>query len=110
MTNKTLICPECGATFRQENGRQRFCSTEHKQRFHRLMEKRGRLLTPIAISWQANCRSTDEKRAALAKYARNQKDGLLRKWAAEDRAAARNCDLVTAERQEALWQYVDAET
>ena len=105
-----MTCPECGATFKPENGRQRFCTVAHKQAFHRVMEKRGRLLTPIALSWMANNRSADPKRAELAKYARNQKDGLLRQWAREDREAGRNCDLVTAERQEMQWAYVDADT
>lgn len=74
------------------------------------MEKRGRLLTPLGQTWQANNRSRDPERHALASWARAQHDGLLRRWVKEDREAKRNPDILTRERMADLWFHVDADT
>ena len=98
-------CPECGALV-TPRGRQVFCTVEHKRAFHRLMANRGQLLLPLALAWQAGNR----KGEAHAAWARNQKDGLLRRWVQDDKAAGRDPSLVTRTKEDAKWSHVDAET
>lgn len=99
----TKICPECGADFIPHNGRQVFCSVEHKRAFHRLMANRGQALLPLALAWRDGSRGGCE----LAKWSRTQKDGLLGRWNREDREAGRNPALVAGIKRAAKWSYVD---
>lgn len=103
---KPRVCPECGVTFTPVNGRQVFCTIKHKRGFHRLMANRGQLLMPLALVWQRGNRA-GERHAA---WARAQKDGLLRRWVQEDKAAGRDPSLVTRTKEEFKWSYVDADT
>lgn len=100
------VCPECGASFVRMNGRQMFCSIPHRVAFHRLMANRGQIMLPLALAWQAGNRKGEDHAA----WARNQKDGLLRRWVQEDKAAGRDPSLVTRAKETAKWSHVDAET
>lgn len=104
------VCAECGVSFLPHNGRQRFCTVEHKRRFWKVMEVRGRLLMPFGLADRGLTHSRDPDRKALSTWSRSQKDGMLRRWAQDDRKAGRDASLIAAQRKAECWSYVDVDT
>jgi|SRR5215472_5691939 len=109
MTTDPRPCAECGEPFRPGRAWQRFCTQAHKQRFHKLMAKRGQMLAPLLIAKATvGGRYPALKDAALAAWARKEADALLSRWVIEDRAARRSSASVVAAKQEAGWRAADA--
>lgn len=103
----TRVCAECAQTFTATRAWQRFCCEAHKQRFHKLMAKRGQMLAPLLIASAENRRYAGGDRE-LAAYGRREADALVSAWVVEDRSAGRSCALVAAGKQEDGWRAVDA--
>lgn len=100
----TRTCPECGARFQPTNGRQRFCTSAHKQAFEVLNGQRGRLAMSLVQVWRQGKNGKTEDTA----YAFAQLCALADEWNKQDKAAGRNPALVVAEKRRQGWAAQDA--
>ncbi len=70
-------CKECGEKFRQKRNDQRFCTAEHRQKWHRRSQVRGGAAIEKLIAWRV---SRGAKKGALGEIAH-----MVDQWITEDR-------------------------
>jgi hypothetical protein len=84
----TAPCPECGELFDRVHPRQLFCTGDHKQTFANRIVVRGKMLVPLDMA-QRITRGGSRGDIATGRRARQDREMLLDRWAAEDREAGR---------------------
>lgn len=105
--NETRNCAEDGKQFTPRKLWALFCCTGCQKRFHRLMEKRGDVLTPLLIAASEARRYGDARDPDLAAYARREADALISAWVVEDRRDGRDCASVARLKRDRGWRAID---
>ena len=101
----TRQCAECGKPFEPGRTWSLFCAKPApcKDNFHRLMQKRGKVLTPLRLVAHGGKHVASD----VARYARREADALEARWNAEDRACGRNVVAGVMEKMARGWKACD---
>jgi hypothetical protein len=101
------VCPECGEPFPVGFRQHRlvFCSTSHKNAFHKRQSNRGKIMLSLAQTWRAGKR----KGSDASRFAFSEMCALLDGWNRADKAAGRRPDVMVRNRRAAGWSAADVE-
>lgn len=85
---KERICPECGDKFIVHDGQgrhQRFCKSDHRERFNSRCAARGKVIIPYLLVW----RGSRGKKGSVGAEAHAEMIRIIDAFADEDRKAGR---------------------
>jgi len=103
LSEQRRTCPECASEFTPTNGRQEFCTGEHREAHYARQANRGKILVDLAQAYRLGKRQSGE----VSTFAFREMCSLLDTYNAEDRDAGRLPAAVAERRMNAGWRACD---